>query len=98
VAEAKVMMHFLRYLAVSWVKPSMWPLTVPVAVVTLGLAWFGVSMLMLWLTSVLVSGFDISGFWTFVWSTVAVWGRRRGHRTRRVRPAPGPAVRAAAAA
>jgi putative membrane protein len=55
------------------VKPLMRLLTLPLAVITLGLAWFGVSMFMLWLTSVLVSGFDIHGFWTYVWATVTVW-------------------------
>lgn len=54
-------------------KPILRLVTLPVAVVTLGLAWFGISLLMLWLTSVIVSGFDISGFWTYVWATVAVW-------------------------
>lgn len=54
-------------------KPILRLVTLPVAVITLGLAWFGISMLMLWLTSVIVSGFDISGFWTYVWATLAVW-------------------------
>jgi putative membrane protein len=54
-------------------KPILRLLTLPIAVVTLGLAWFGISMFMLWLTSVLVSGFDVSGFWTYVWATVAIW-------------------------
>lgn len=105
------MVHFLKYLAVSWalnavvlgvvvllfddvttnkdvdlliaaavfgilntvLKPILRLLTLPLAVVTLGLIWFGVSMLMLWLTSVLVSGFDVHGFWTFVWATVVIW-------------------------
>ena len=48
-------------------------LTAPLAVVTLGLAWFGVSMLMLWITDALVPGFDIDGFWALVWATVGVW-------------------------
>jgi len=56
------------------VKPILRLLTLPLAVVTLGIAWFFVSMLMLWLTSVLVKGFQIHGFWTLVWATVAVWG------------------------
>jgi putative membrane protein len=55
------------------VKPILRLLTLPIAVITLGVAWFFISMFMLWLTSVLVSGFAIHGFWTFVWSTVTVW-------------------------
>ena len=41
--------------------------------VTLGVAWFFVSMLMLWLTQAIVRGFDIHGFWTLVWATIIVW-------------------------
>jgi putative membrane protein len=54
-------------------KPIMKLLTLPFAVITLGLAWFFVSMLMLWLTQLIVSGFDIHGFWTYVWATILVW-------------------------
>jgi putative membrane protein len=54
-------------------KPILRALTLPLAFITLGLIWFGVSMLMLWLTSVLISGFSIHGFWTYVWATVIVW-------------------------
>jgi putative membrane protein len=55
------------------VKPFIRLLTLPLAVVTLGLIWFGVAMLMLWLTDLLVDGFDIHGFRTLVWATVIVW-------------------------
>ncbi len=54
-------------------KPFLRLLTLPLAFITLGLIWFGVSMLMLWLTSVLVSGFSIHGFRTLVWATIIVW-------------------------
>jgi putative membrane protein len=54
-------------------KPVLRLITLPLQVVTLGLAWFGVSMLMLWITDLLVPGFDINGFWALVWATVAVW-------------------------
>ena len=54
-------------------KPFLRLLTLPLAFITLGLLWFGVSMLMLWLTSVLVSGFSIHGFRTLVWATIIVW-------------------------
>jgi putative membrane protein len=54
-------------------KPIMRLITLPFAVVTLGLAWFFVSMLMLWLTDLIVSGFDVKGFWTYVWATVVIW-------------------------
>jgi putative membrane protein len=54
-------------------KPLIRLLTAPLAVVTLGLAWFGVSMLMLWITQAIVTGFDVDGFWTYVWATVVIW-------------------------
>ena len=54
-------------------KPILKLITVPLAVITLGLIWFFVAMLMLWITSAIVSGFSISGFWTYVWATVIVW-------------------------
>jgi len=54
-------------------KPVLRFITLPLQVVTLGIAWFGVSMLMLWITDALVKGFDINGFWALVWATVAVW-------------------------
>ena len=43
-------------------KPFIRLLTLPLAVITLGLIWFGVAMLMLWLTAVLIDGFSIHGF------------------------------------
>ena len=54
-------------------KPVLKLFTLPVAVVTLGLVWFGVSMLMLAITSWIVDGFDIDGFMTLVWATLIVW-------------------------
>jgi putative membrane protein len=54
-------------------KPILRALTLPLAFITLGLIWFGVSMLMLWVTSVLIDGFDIHGFRSLVWATIIVW-------------------------
>ena len=54
-------------------KPLLRLITLPFAVLTLGLAWFFVSMLMLDLTAAIASGFFIDGFWTLVWATVMVW-------------------------
>ena len=80
-------------------KPILRFATLPLAILTLGIAWFFVSLLMLVITKELVSGFDIHGFWTLVGATLIVWlanlaldltpgpwqvtGRRR--RLRRVR-------------
>ena len=57
----------------SFVKPALKFLTIPLAIVTLGVAWFAVAMFTLWLTSAIVSGFHIEGFWTLVGATVVVW-------------------------
>jgi putative membrane protein len=54
-------------------KPILRLITLPLAFLTLGLAWFFVSMFMLWLTVLLVSKFDIDGFWNYVWATVVIW-------------------------
>jgi len=57
----------------AFVKPALKFLTIPLALVTLGVAWFFVAMFILWLTSAIVSGFHIEGFWTLVGATVVVW-------------------------
>src|SRR4051794_14962601 len=54
-------------------KPVLKLLTFPLALVTLGVAWFFVALMMLWLTDVIVGGFAIKGFWTLVGATVIAW-------------------------
>jgi len=54
-------------------KPILKLITAPLALITLGLAWFFVSMFMLWLTTLIISGFSIHGFWNYVWATALVW-------------------------
>ena len=55
------------------VKPILKALTLPLALITLGLIWFPVAMAMLWLTSLFIDGFQIHGFGTLVWATIIVW-------------------------
>ena len=55
------------------VKPLLKLITLPLAVVTLRLIWFGVAMVMLELTAIIVPSFDIHGFLTLVWATLVVW-------------------------
>jgi putative membrane protein len=55
------------------VKPVLRFVTLPLAILTLGVAWFFVSLLMLVITDAIVSGFDIHGFWTLVAATLIVW-------------------------
>lgn len=82
-------------------KPLLRLLTLPLAILTFGIAWFFVSLLMLILTRAIVDGFHIHGFWTLVEATLIVWvvnlvldlapgpwqltGRRRRRRRREVR-------------
>jgi putative membrane protein len=54
-------------------KPFLRLVTLPLAILTFGLAWFFVSLLMLGLTTDIVSGFHIHGFWHYVEATLIVW-------------------------
>jgi putative membrane protein len=54
-------------------KPLLRVITLPFAILTLGIAWFFVSLLMLVLTDHIASGFSIHGFWTYVEATLIVW-------------------------
>jgi len=54
-------------------KPPLRFITFPLAILTLGIAWFFVSMLMLVITRDIVSGFYINGFWALVEATLIVW-------------------------
>jgi len=80
-------------------KPILRLVTLPLAILTFGVAWFFVSMLMLVITKAIVTGFHIHGFSTLVAATLIVWivnlvldltpgpwqitGRRRRRRRRR---------------
>ena len=57
----------------TFLKPFLRFVTLPLAVVTLRLIWFGVAMLMLALTALIVGSFDIHGFWALVEATFIVW-------------------------
>ena len=72
-AAAVIGAAFVFGLLSSFVKPVLKFLTFPFALVTLGIAWFFVAMFILWLTSAIVSGFHIDGFWTLVGATIVVW-------------------------
>ena len=57
----------------TFLKPLLRLITLPLALLSFGIAWFFVSLLMLVLTSDIVSGFHIHGFWTLVEATLIVW-------------------------
>ena len=54
-------------------KPFLRLVTLPLAIISFGIAWFFVSLLMLLLTRAIVSGFSVHGFWTLVGATLIVW-------------------------
>jgi putative membrane protein len=54
-------------------KPLLRLVTLPLAIVSFGIAWFFVSLLMLVLTKAIVSGFYIHGFTALVLATLIVW-------------------------
>jgi putative membrane protein len=54
-------------------KPLLRLVTLPLALITFGVAWFFVSLAMLALTRDIVSGFVLHGFWTLVKATLIVW-------------------------
>jgi putative membrane protein len=55
------------------VKPIVTLLAIPLIILTLGVAYFFVNVLMLLLTDWVVGDFEIEGFWTLVGATVVVW-------------------------
>jgi putative membrane protein len=55
-------------------KPLLRLVTLPLAILTFGLAWFFVSLLMLVITKAIVTGFYIHGFGALIEATVIVWG------------------------
>jgi putative membrane protein len=79
-------------------KPFLRLVTLPLAILTFGIAWFFVALLMLGLTTDIVSGFHIHGFWHYVEATLIVWAvnvlldltpgpwQLTGHRRRLRRP------------
>jgi putative membrane protein len=54
-------------------KPLLRILTLPLALITFGIAWFFVSLLMILLTQAIVPGFSVHGFTTLMEATLIVW-------------------------
>jgi putative membrane protein len=64
----------LVFTIVNWVvKPILAILSIPLIIITFGIAYFFVNMAMLWLTDIVVPDFEIGGFWTVVGATIVVW-------------------------
>jgi putative membrane protein len=56
-----------------FVKPVIAILSIPFIIVTLGIAYFFVNVLMLLITSLVVGDFAVGGFWTYVGATIVIW-------------------------
>ena len=54
-------------------KPILAILTLPLIVLTLGIAYFAINVAMLALAEWVASRFSIDGFWTYVGATIVVW-------------------------
>ena len=56
------------------IKPVTKLLALPLIIITFGIALFFINILMLYITSWIVSGFDITHFGAAVWATIVIWG------------------------
>ena len=54
-------------------KPIVTLLSLPLIILTLGIALFFVNLLMLYITSWLLDSFDIERFWSAVGATIIIW-------------------------
>jgi putative membrane protein len=54
-------------------KPILAILTLPLIIITFGLAYFAINVLMLALAEWIAPDFSIDGFWTYVGATIVVW-------------------------
>jgi putative membrane protein len=57
----------------AFIKPILAILTLPLIIVTLGLAYFAINVAMLALAEWIAPDFSIDGFWTYVGATIVVW-------------------------
>jgi putative membrane protein len=55
------------------VKPVLAVLSIPLIIVTFGIAYFFVNVLMLVLTDAVVDKFEAGPFWTVVGATIVIW-------------------------
>jgi putative membrane protein len=64
----------LVFTIANWiVKPIVAVLAIPLIILTLGVAYFFVNVLMLLLTDWVVGDFEAGGFWTVVGATIVIW-------------------------
>jgi putative membrane protein len=64
----------LVFTLVNWiVKPVLAVLSIPLIILTFGIAYFFVNVLMLVLTDAVVPDFEAGPFWTVVGATIVIW-------------------------
>ena len=54
-------------------KPILAILTLPLILITFGLAYFAINVLMVALAEWITPDFSIDGFWTYVGATIVIW-------------------------
>jgi putative membrane protein len=54
-------------------KPILAILTLPLVIITFGLSYFALNVLMLALAEWVAGDFSINGFWTYIGATIVVW-------------------------
>ncbi len=60
-------------LANAFLKPVLTILTLPLILITLGLAYFALNVAMLALAELIAPDFSIDGFWTYVGAAIVAW-------------------------
>jgi putative membrane protein len=55
------------------IKPILAILTLPLVIITFGLSYFAINVLMLALAEWIAPNFSIDGFWTYIGATIVVW-------------------------
>jgi putative membrane protein len=57
----------------TFLKPILAILTLPLVILTFGLAYFALNVAMLALAEWIAGDFSIDGFWTYIGATIVVW-------------------------
>lgn len=68
-----ILAAFVLTVGNTFLKPILAILTLPLIIVTFGLAYFALNVLMLALAEWIAPNFTIDGFWTYVGATIVVW-------------------------
>jgi putative membrane protein len=68
-----ILAGFILMIGNTILKPILAILTLPLIILTFGLAYFALNVLMLALAEWITPDFSIDGFWTYVGATIVVW-------------------------